>query len=100
MWGQKFKFLKSVMSSAEIQQHHPPPDVVTPKWVRAFNFLHDVTVVHHCGGRTRMTLLAFFPALSILFGAYGGDAGGCCLAPASGHNCFHQSEGGSDGFLP
>jgi hypothetical protein len=49
---------------------------------------------------TRMTLLAFFPALSILFGAYGGDAGGCCLAPASGHNYFHQSEGGSDGFLP
>jgi hypothetical protein len=26
--------------------------------------------------------------------------GGHCLAPASSRNCFHQSEGGSDCFLP
>jgi hypothetical protein len=49
---------------------------------------------------TQTTLLVFFHTLSTLSGAYDNDAGGRCLAPTSGHNYFHQSEGGSDGFLP
>jgi hypothetical protein len=45
-------------------------------FVRAFDLFPDATVVHHCGGTTRVVLLAFFPALSTLFGAYSSDAGG------------------------
>jgi hypothetical protein len=46
-----------------------------------------------------VALLAFFTTFSTLFIAYGSDASGCYLAPASGCNRFHQSEGSSDGLL-